>query len=98
MNPIAFSIARMAVDMCETGQMPQIRAVMSGASSKLLPFRKPSKKRGRLPDVKLEVRERLVGDLELDRAFALDARYVIEINLHSAPPLSGIPWYSNRTS
>ena len=45
-NPIAFSMARMAVDMCDTGQMPQILAVMSGASSKFLPFRNPSKKRG----------------------------------------------------
>jgi hypothetical protein len=44
--PSASSIALKALVMYATGQIPQIRAVMSGASANERPRRKASKKRG----------------------------------------------------
>ena len=45
-TPNAFSIACTALIWYATGQMPQIRAVMSGASEKARPRRNASKNRG----------------------------------------------------
>ena len=52
--------------------MPQMRAVMSGASVKLRPCRKPSKKRGGSKMLSSACLTFAVPDRDLERAFAFD--------------------------
>ena len=53
--------------------MPQIRAVMSGASSNERPRRSASKKRGGSKILSFGVHDLAVADADVERALALDA-------------------------
>ena len=60
--------------------MPQMRAVMSGASVKARPRRKASKKRGGSNILKLGALHRAVAHDDLERAFAFDASEIVDLD------------------
>ena len=60
-----------------TGQMPQMRAVMSGRLGELAAAEERLEEARRLEDPQLDVLDRVAVELDGHRALALDAREVL---------------------
>ncbi len=71
-DPQASSTAEQALIWYATGQMPQMRAVRSGASVARRPRRKASKNRGGSKMLQLHVLHTPVANLDAQRPLALD--------------------------
>ena len=71
-TPSASSIALKALVMYATGQMPQIRAVMSGRLGEGAAAQEGLEEAWRLVDLELDVLDLAVPDPHLHRALALD--------------------------
>ena len=80
-TPHTCSIAAAELAMYAIGQMPQIRAVMSGASVNCRPRRSASKKRGGSKILNCTSSTSPVADPDEHRALALDAREVVGADL-----------------